>query len=499
MALQTWSVRSGRWISGLFRMRGNKRIGTVPDPAPFPDPDLDGSAGVVSSMKERLGRYTLEQLVGSGGMADVYRARDNSLGKTVAVKFLKEVALSGDGKARFRQEARAAASLNHPSIVSVLDYAQHDGKDFIVYEFVEGKRLDRLIAEGGICESTVLDIGCQLAGALAHAHEKGILHRDIKPQNIMVTPEGRAKILDFGLAKRLGAGFVSKTGSTKSQSFFETKEGTIVGTVQYMSQEQIAGGPVDERTDLFSLGLVLYEMVAGINPFQTDSTTSTIARIMSPDTPAIPPGSVSVSPELQFIIRKCMQKRREDRYPSARMLAEDLERLRSPQGSGRTPAPDRDLAVIPRSMSKVLMILMQVMYLAIYGVTLFYLGDAVNALLGLTREWVTTDYARASSIARYLTTVMMVTGVCGIAVRMYLIASVGFDDPETGVQYRRLFPFVFLIGEVWALSPLMLDSRWRLGLTIIFVVLLAYAPIAERNLVRSSYPSRRSGSFGSLW
>ncbi len=498
MVTNTRSVLSGRWISGLFRMPRMNATVTVADPAPSPDSDRDGGAGVLRPMKERLGRYTIEQCVGSGGMADVYRAHDNSLGKTVAVKFLKKIALSGDGKARFRQEARAAAALNHPSIVSVLDYAEHEGREFIVYEFVEGKRLDTLIAEGAIPESTIVDIGSQLAGALTHAHEKGILHRDIKPQNIMITPEGRVKILDFGLAKRLGADFVSKTESTKSGTFFETKEGTIVGTVQYMSQEQIAGGAVDARTDIFSLGIVLYEMVTGTNPFQADSTTTTIARIMSPETPALPPGSANISPELQFVIRRCMQKRREDRYPSARMLAEDLGRLRSPQGSGGMALRERDLAVIPRSISKVLTILMQVMYLAIYGVTLFYLGDAVNALLGLTREWVTTDYTRASAIARYLTTLMMITGVCGIAVRMYLIASVGFDDPETGMQYRRLFPFLFLISEVWALSPLMLYPRWRLGLTIICVVLLAYAPIAERNLVRSSYPSRRSGVFRSL-
>jgi serine/threonine protein kinase len=492
MTLKALSIRSGRWISEKLRRRGGNSSGNTLNSRDAREPDSPRRGVHQGKMQERLGKYTLEKWIGAGGMGDVYRARDNSLGKIVALKMLNKTALSGDGKARFRQEARAAASLNHPAIVSVFEFAEHEGTDFIVYEFVEGKRLDEVIAARGVTESMVIDLGCQVADGLAHAHDRNVLHRDIKPQNVMVTPEGRAKILDFGLAKRMGVEFSGESQDTKSDSFVITREGTIVGTVQYMSPEQISGGLLDARTDIFSLGVVLYEMVAGTNPFQTDSTTSTIARIVSPDTPSLPPGSTSISPDLQFIIRKCMQKRREDRYSSARMLAEDLKRLSSPRPLSGPVVPD--VVLIPRLVSKACMILMQVMYLTMYGVTLFYLGDAVNALLRFTVEWVTSDPLRSSEIARVLTTLMMVTGVCGIAVRMYLIASIGFDDPETGIQFRKLFPFMFLIDEIWALSPLMLSSRWRLGLVIICVSLLAYAPIAARNLVRSSYPSRRSGS-----
>jgi serine/threonine protein kinase len=492
MALKALAILSGRRISEKFRLRRTAATGPVQDSRPPGKPANAVDDGAHHRMmQERLGKYTLEQWIGAGGMGEVYRARDNSLGKIVALKMLNKSSLSGDGKARFRQEARAAAALNHPAIVNVFEYAEHEGTDFIVYEYVEGKRLDELILSRALTESTILDIGTQVAEGLAHAHERNVLHRDIKPQNIMVTPDGRAKILDFGLAKKLGVEFVGDSDDTKSESFVRTKEGTIVGTVQYMSPEQISGGTLDGRSDIFSLGVVLYEMVAGTNPFQTDSATSTIARIVSPDTPALPPGTENVSPELQFIIRKCMQKRREDRHPSARMLSEDLKRLKSPRPLSGPVVPD--VVLIPRLLSKACMILLQVMYLSIYGVALFYLGDAVNALLGFTTEWITADAMRASEIGRILTTVMMVTGVCGIAVRLYLIASIGFDDPETGVQFRKLFPFMFLIDEVWALSPLMLSFRWRLGLTIICVCLLAYAPIAARNLIRSSYPSRRPG------
>ncbi len=451
-------------------------------------------------MQTFMGRYTVDAEIGKGGMGVVYRARDGRLGKTVAIKVLSQTSsLSPESKARFRQEARAAAILNHPSIVNVFDFAEQDGVPFIVYEYVEGTRLDALIAGRNLSESRVIDIGSQLAGALAYAHERGILHRDIKPQNVIVTPEGRAKILDFGLAKKTRLEFVPEvSGSVDTNSenlSFETARGTVVGTVQYMSPEQIGGEQLDGRSDVFSLGIVLYEMIAGSNPFRGESFASTIGKIVSPEAPPIPSTAIRVSPDLQEIVRKALAKRREDRYPSARMLADELERLRT-SGSDwlrSQPLEPPDVLLIPKTMSRVCMILLQVMYLLIYGVALFYLADFVNAVLGLVREYVTGDYAAARTIARWVTTILMITGCCGIALRLYLIASVGFDDPETGIQFRKVFPFLFAIDEIWALTPLLLFTRWRPGVTILCLAFLAYVPITQRNLVRSAYPSRRSG------
>jgi len=445
-----------------------------------------------------LGRYAVDSEIGRGGMGIVYRAHDSRLGKIVALKVLSQASsLSPESKARFRQEARAAAILNHSSIVSVSDFAEQDGIPFIVYEYIEGTRLDRLIAERALSEARVIEIGSQIAGALAHAHERGILHRDIKPQNIIITREGTAKVLDFGLAKRTKLGFVAETDHTVSEhASLETARGTIVGTVQYMSPEQIGEEQLDGRTDIFSLGVVLYEMVVGSNPFRGDSFASTIGRIMAPDAPAIVSTTTPVSSGLQEIIRKCLQKRRDDRYSSAKALMEDLDRQRGSSSvqSRSLPAMPTDVQVIPPQLGRLLTILLQLMYLAIYGTALFYLNELVNSIFGLVREYVTGDWSGARMIARGLTTLLMVTGVWGIAVRLYLLASVGFNDPETGRQFRRIFPFLFVVDEVWALAPLLLYSRWRPGITILCVAVLAYVPMSQRTLIKSAYPWRSSSS-----
>jgi len=447
-------------------------------------------------MTTYLNRYTVDSQIGQGGQGIVYRAQDSRLGKMVALKVLKQAAsLSSDSKARFRQEARAAAILSHPSIASVSDYAEEDGTPVIVYELVEGTRLDNLIAEGRLTEQKVIEIGGQVAGALAYAHERGILHRDIKPQNIMVTAEGTAKILDFGLAKKSKLEFAPEAEQTVTENpSLETARGTIVGTVHYMSPEQIGGEKLDGRTDIFSLGIVLYEMVTGSNPFRGESFASTIGKIMAPDTPVIQSATMPVSHELQEIIRKCLQKKRDDRYPGAKVLADDLDRLRTPSRAQPRPLPvtPPEVQVIPARLGRVLAILLQVMYLAIYGVALFYLSELVNSAFSLVREYVTADWMKARTIARGLTTLFMVTGIWGIAIRLYLLASFGFNDPETGRQFRKLFPFLFVVDEIWALAPLLLYSKWRPGVTLLCVATLAYVPMSQRNLIKSAYPWRSS-------
>ncbi len=452
-------------------------------------------------MPTRLGRYALEGEIGRGGMGVVYRARDEKLGKLVAVKMLSNPEpWPAESRRRLRQEARSAAILNHPSIVAVYDYDEEEGSPFIVYEYVDGRTLDKAIAGGALTEDAIVDIGSQIADGLAYAHERGILHRDIKPQNIILSADGRAKILDFGLAKKMHLSLVAPDGSRLEPDSVATQAGTIVGTVQYMSPEQVAGETLDGRTDIFSLGTVLCEMATGTNPFLGNSLTSTVGRIMSTDPPRLEEGAARITPGLREIILKALQKKRQDRYQSALLLREELNRLRGfggayqpsplspmPSGSYAEPAqatsgPVGATPIIPRRMARISLILLQILYLALYGVALVKHMDLVVRIARLSGDFIGNMQA-----ARWLATGLLITGCCGIPVRLFLMVSAAFDDPETGRQFRKLFPFLFVLDELWALTPLVLVGKWPAGLAVICVVLLAYLPISHRNLVKSAY------------
>jgi len=426
-------------------------------------------------------------------MGVVYRACDEKLGKPVAVKMLSDPgSWSAENRSRLRREARSAAILNHPSIVAVYDYDEEEGSPFIVYEFVEGPTLDKAIAAGPLREDKIIDIGVQVAAGLAYAHERGILHRDIKPQNIIVGADGRARILDFGLAKKMGASLVAPDGSSIEADSAATLAGTIVGTVQYMSPEQVAGEALDGRTDIFSLGTVLYEMATGRNPFLGQSLTSTVGKIMSSDPPRLEVESGGVSNELCEIILKTLQKKREDRYASAVLLREDLERLKAERSnpiaaSVARPKPRPAAAVIPRGLARGSLILLQFLYLTIYGFALYFHRDVITRTMLAAMPHLGADFARSVELAKLLSMAILVSGCCGIPVRLYLMVSVAFDDPETGRQFRKLFPFLFLLDEVWALTPLLLVGKWPAGITILCMALLVYLPISHRNLIQSAY------------
>jgi serine/threonine protein kinase len=439
-----------------------------------------------------LTHYQIDGKIGQGGMGTVYRARDKKLGKTVAVKVLshKEPAES-DSRKRLRNEARAAAILNHPSIVTVLDYDEEDDVPFVVYEFVEGKTLDQVIKEEPMPFERVVDIASQLASALEYAHRRGILHRDIKPQNIIITAEGRAKILDFGLAKKTKVELVREDGATFETSTVDTAAGTIVGTVEYMSPEQIAGETLDGRTDLFSLGIVLYEMATGANPFRGQNFASIVGKIMSQDAPDFPARSFKFSTELRDIILRCLQKKREERYQGARALLQDLEQLGHSGPRQRSIAPqdrgERTDSVIPRSLARFLLLLVQVTYLAVYGVVLYYHWDAHVKIATAISAIPGSEFLLQIASPVTLASILGATGCCGIPVRLYIMVSVGFDDPETGVQFRKLFPFLFILDEIWALAPLLLMGSWPSGLPLLFTAMLAYLPLSQRTLIRNAY------------
>ena len=289
-----------------------------------------------------LAHYRVLEKVGEGGMGVVYRALDTHLDRTVALKLLRPEAV-GDAERRWRflREAKAASALNHPNIVTIHDVAADQSVDFIVMEFVEGTSLDRLIPKGGLPVDEVIRTGGQIASALGAAHAAGIVHRDVKPANVVVGPGGRVKVLDFGLAKLMepASGSLLETSdstATAASVVERTRQGVILGTVAYMSPEQAEGKPVDARSDVFSLGAVLYEMLAGRRPFEGDSYLKTLTAILR-DPPA-PLGTVrpGVPAALARIVARALEKRPEDRYASATAMERELAALAEPATASRS-------------------------------------------------------------------------------------------------------------------------------------------------------------------
>src|SRR5438105_785618 len=275
----------------------------------------------------KLGPYEIAVPVGAGGMGEVYRARDTRLGRDVAVKVLPS-SYSNDKERlqRFEQEACAASALNHPNILIVHDIGTHDGSPYIVSELLEGETMRQRMRGTTFAQRRAIDYASQVAHGLAAAHEKGIVHRDLKPDNIFITKDGRVKILDFGIAK------LTQADATRSQTDIPTRRvdtgpGVVMGTVGYMSPEQVRGQAVDHRSDIFSFGAILYEMLSGNRAFHGDSAADTMSAILKEDPPDLSVTNQSVPPALERIIRHCLEKNPEQRFRSAHDLAFDLEAL----------------------------------------------------------------------------------------------------------------------------------------------------------------------------
>jgi serine/threonine protein kinase/Tol biopolymer transport system component len=315
-----------------------------------------------SLIGQSLSIYKIERHIGRGGMGEVYLARDTRLDRPVAIKLLPDSFIhDADRVRRFQQEARAASSLNHPNIVTIHEVAELAGLRFIVSEFVEGKTLREWMNTDGIKLDQALDIVMQTASALGAAHHAGIVHRDIKPENIMVRPDGYVKVLDFGLAK-LTERAPQETQSepqTKADapSELSTKSGVVMGTVKYMSPEQARGQKVDYRTDIFSLGVVLYEAITGSAPFDGETASHTIVAILEQEPPPISDYVPNAPAELQRVIDNALRKHREDRYQTVSQMLDDLRemreevafRVRQERHSGEVPNPETAVAAQTRS------------------------------------------------------------------------------------------------------------------------------------------------------
>jgi len=280
------------------------------------------------SAGSRLGPYEVLAPIGAGGMGEVYRARDPRLGREDAIKVLPaSFSADADRLRRFEQEARAAGVLNHPNITAVLDIGEHEGAPYVVQELLEGETLRQVLAGGRLPARKAIDYAIQIAHGLAAAHEKGIVHRDLKPENVFVTKDGRVKILDFGLAKLTHTEEGGGQTTNLPTATAGTEPGVVLGTLGYMSPEQVRGRSADARSDIFSFGAILYEMLAGQRAFRGDSAADTMSAILREDPPDISVTNRNVTPGLERIVRHCLEKNPEERFHSAHDLAFDLQAL----------------------------------------------------------------------------------------------------------------------------------------------------------------------------
>jgi serine/threonine protein kinase/Tfp pilus assembly protein PilF len=295
---------------------------------------------------QHIGRYEIVAKLGEGGMGEVYRARDTELDREVAVKVLPdEVAHDAARMSRFEREARAAAAVDHPNILAIHDIGSHGGVPFIVFELLDGEPLRHAVSAGPLPTSKILDLSVQIAEGLAAAHERGIVHRDLKPDNVFVTSAGRAKILDFGLAKVkepvAGPGLQDDAPTVS----LGTSPGTVLGTIGYMSPEQVRGEEVDLRTDIFALGCVVYEMASGRPPFRRGSHADTVSAILNEHPPDLGTANSAIPSELDRIVARCLTKRPEQRFQSAHDLVFALGELQRSQSAAREP--DRVSETLP--------------------------------------------------------------------------------------------------------------------------------------------------------
>ena len=313
----------------------------------------------------RLGPYETLSPLGAGGMGEVYRARDSRLRRDVAIKVLPQsLAADADALARFEREALAVAALSHPNILAIHDFGTHEGTAYAVMELLEGETLRGKLDSGSIPQKQAVDYALQIAKGLSAAHEKGIVHRDLKPENLFVSKDGHVKILDFGLAKKTETARPEEQTSAPTGSG-HTEAGTVMGTMGYMSPEQVRGLPVDQRSDIFSFGTILYEMLSGKKAFKRDTVSDTIAAILKDEPPELTQSGRNISPALDHIVKHCLEKDRTRRFQSASDVVFNLSEQSS--SSVVSGASGVQLVVPHGNKKKVLIAVAAVIVLAVAG------------------------------------------------------------------------------------------------------------------------------------
>ena len=311
----------------------------------------------------KLGPYEILAPIGAGGMGEVYRARDRKLDRDVAVKVLPQtVAADADSMARFEREAKAVAALSHPNILAIHDFGTHEGTVYAVTELLEGETLRGRLDGAAISQAQAVDWALQIAKGLSAAHGKGVVHRDLKPENVFVSRDGHVKILDFGLAKRVDAA----PEQTSAPTGGHTEPGTVMGTMGYMSPEQLRGLPVDHRSDIFSFGAILYEMLSGKKAFKKATASDTIAAILKEDPPELTQSGRSISPALDHIVKHCLEKDRDNRFQTAKDVAFNLSEQSS--STAVSAASGSYVAAAPARKSRVLIAVAAAVVLAAVGV-----------------------------------------------------------------------------------------------------------------------------------
>ncbi len=417
-------------------------------------------------------RFRPEGPAKGGGQKDFLKAYDTLLNCPVALKKLRpDVAQDPELRHALKQEGIAVRKIgSHPGIATVYDLVPSDGELYIVEEFVEGVTLREYLGPGQILPTAeIVQVGMQVADALAAAHHHGVVHRDLKPENIMITEaeggERRAKIIDFGLAKVAGPLDESEASRAETEDgYVPTGPLDFKGTLLYSAPEQIPGptrGAVGPATDLYALGLVLYEMATGTNPFVGSTAKSIFNNIRTLQPPPLRERNPDAPHELDRILRKCLQKRPEQRYKSAHDLHVDLENVMTHKEWS-----------IAAGLARTLFLLIQITYLVMYGVALRRIQDIPQAA--------------ASAHCEYLAWPLIACAIIGGAVRLYFLAGVSFDYPDSGRQFHWLFPLIFLLDILWAASPLLLWGHLQ-GLVFLAGAALAFLPFSQRWLLYTRY------------